>query len=43
MAKFYVLQVVRIMQMVGNQRHVINGYNPNYKLTSNYYQIFESA
>jgi hypothetical protein len=31
MAKFYMLQVAHMVQMVGNQRHVINGHNPNYK------------
>lgn len=34
MAKFYMLQVVHMVQMVGNQVHVINGYNPNYKSNS---------
>jgi hypothetical protein len=40
MAKFYVLQVVRIMR---NQRHVIKVIIQIINQTSNYYQIFESA
>jgi hypothetical protein len=43
MAKFYMLQVVRMVQMVGNQKMSLMATIKIINQVSNYNQVFESA
>jgi hypothetical protein len=43
MAKFYMLQVVRMVQMVGNQKMSLMATIEIINQVSNYNQVFESA